>query len=498
MTLNLVAFDLGAESGRAMLARLAGPCLTLEEVHRFPNGPVRVFDSLHWDALRLFDEMKKGLAVAGRRAGGEIASIGVDAWGVDYALLGPDGALLENPYHYRDPRTNGMMEKLFAVVPREEVFEQTGIQFMQLNTLYQLYAARLTRPHLLEQARTLLLMPDLFHYWFSGRATGEYTIATTTQFYDPRQGGWAKAMLERLRLPAGILPGIVPPGTRLGPLLAPIAAEAGVGAVEVVAPASHDTGSAVAAVPAEGEDWAFLSSGTWSLLGVEVPAPIINQATLEANFTNEGGAWGKIRLLKNISGMWLLEECRREWAREGNSLRYAELCEAALEAKPFAAILDPDDPPFLSPGGMPAKIAEFCRCTSQPAPEGCGAMTRAIFESLALTYRAVIESLEKILGRRLRVLHIVGGGSRNAVLCQFTADATGLPVIAGPEEAAAVGNVLLQAMALGYLATPAEARELVRRSFEPRTFLPGPRAAWDEAAARRAGLLTGASLSTKS
>lgn len=481
-TLNCVAFDLGAESGRAMLGRFDGERLTLEQAHRFPNGPVRVFDSLHWDALHLFDEMKKGLAAAARLAGGAIASVGVDTWGVDYALLGADGALLENPYHYRDARTNGVMERLFAVVPRSEVFEQTGIQFMQLNTLYQLYATRLVRPHLLDHARTLLMMPDVFHYWLTGRAVSEYTIATTTQFYDPRRGAWARGLLERLGVPVRLLPEIVPPGTVLGPLLCSVATETGASGAQVVAPASHDTGSAVAAVPAEGADWAYLSSGTWSLLGVEIPAPIINGATLAANFTNEGGAWDAIRLLKNISGMWLLEECRRAWAREGVKPGYAELCEAALKAKPFAAIVDPDDPSFLSPGEMPAKIAAFCRCTGQAAPQGPGATARVIFESLALKYRAVLETLAGILGRQFRALHVVGGGARNTVLCQFTADATGLPVIAGPEEATAVGNVLLQAMALGHLRSPTEARELVRRSFAPRTYQPGPRAAWDEAA----------------
>lgn len=473
--MNFLAFDLGAESGRAMVGRFDGDRLSLEEAHRFPNRPVRVFGSLHWDVLRLFDEMKKGLAAAG----GELASIGVDTWGVDFGLLGPDGALLENPFHYRDARTNGVMEKLFTVVPRDEVFARTGIQFMQLNTLYQLYALRLERPHVLDQVRTLLMTPDLLHYWLTGRVAGEYTIATTTQFYDPRRGGWAREMLEKLGLPDRILPQIVPPGTVLGPLLDAVASEAGVKPVPVVAPASHDTGSAVAAVPAEGDDWAFLSSGTWSLLGAEVPEPIINDQTLKLNFTNEGGAWGTIRLLKNISGMWLLEECRREWARQGSSLGYAELCEAALAAPAFTAVIDPDDPSFLSPGDMPGKIADYCRRTGQPAPENHGAITRTIFESLALKYRAVLEMLERIRGRRFRVLHIVGGGSKNAVLCQFTADATGLPVVAGPEEATAIGNVLLQAMALGHLRTPAEARELVRRSYQPRTYLPANRGPWD-------------------
>jgi len=482
MTTNLLAFDLGAESGRAMLGRFDGQWLSLEQVHRFRNGPVRVFDSLYWNALGLFEHMKQGLAAGGRAAAGPLASIGIDTWGVDYALLGEDGALLENPHHYRDPRTNGVMEKLFAVVPRQEVFEATGIQFMQLNTLYQLYATRLARPRLLQQARTLLMMPDLFHYWFTGRVASEYSIATTTQFYDPRAGGWARGLLGRLGIPDAILPPIVPPGTVLGPLLEPVASEAGVTPMPVVTPASHDTGSAVAAVPAQGQDWAFCSSGTWSLVGAEIQQPIITPETLAANFTNEGGVWGALRLLKNISGMWLLEECRREWARQGAGLSYDELCGAALAARPFAAILDPDDLSFLSPGAMPAKIAAFFRRTGQPVLESPGDMARAIFESLALAYRSVLRKLEGILGRQIRTLHIVGGGSRNAVLCQFTADATGLEVVAGPEEATAVGNLLLQLMALGHLRTPAEARELVRRSFEPRRYQPGPRQRWDEAA----------------
>jgi rhamnulokinase len=473
---NFLAFDLGAESGRAIAGRFDGDCLALEEVHRFPNRPVRVFGHLHWDVLRLFDEMKRGLAAAGR----DIASLGVDTWGVDFGLLGPDGALVENPFHYRDARTNGVMEKLFTVVPRREVFERTGIQFMQLNTLYQLYALHLERPHVLEESRTLLMMPDLFHYWFTGRIAGEYTIATTTQFYDPRTRDWSRDLLEHLALPDRILPQIVPPGTVLGPLLDSVAAEAGVLPVPVVAPASHDTGSAVAAVPAQGDDWAFLSSGTWSLLGAEVPEPIINAQTLDLNFTNEGGAFDTIRLLKNISGLWLLEECRREWARQGSNLGYAELCDAALAAPAFTALLDPDDPSFLSPGEMPAKIAAYCQRTNQPPPRDPGTTARVIFESLALKYRAVLRSLDQIRGRATRVVHIVGGGSKNAVLCQFTADATGVPVIAGPEEATAIGNVLLQALALGHLKSPSEARELVRRSWQPRTYEPRETRRWPE------------------
>jgi len=467
-----------------MLGRFDGDRLSIEEAHRFSNGPVRVFDNLHWDVLRLFEEMKRGLAEAARRADGGLSSLGVDAWGVDFALLGRDGALLENPYHYRDARTNGVMEKTFARLPSEEIFERTGIQFLQFNTLYQLYSVRLQRPHLLEQARTLLMMPDLFHYWFTGRAVSESTIASTTQFYDPRRGAWAAELLDRLGVPVRILPELVPPGAKLQPLADSVAAETGVAAIQVVAPASHDTASAVAAVPAQGEGWAYLSSGTWSLLGAEVPVPIINAAAAAANFTNEAGAWGTTRLLKNITGMWLLEECRRDWAREGYRAGYNELCQAAAAAPPFPAILDPDDPAFLSPGEMPAKIAAYCRRTGQAALEDPGAVTRAIFESLALKYRAVLESLQKILGQKFHSLHIVGGGSRNPLLCQFTADAIGIPVIAGPEEATALGNVLLQASALGFLRNSEQARELVRRSYQPRTYLPGPRERWDQAATR--------------
>ena len=486
---NFLAFDLGAESGRAMLGRFDGERLALEEVYRFSNGPVRVFDSLYWDALRLFDEIKKGLAAAGRRAG-ELASTGVDTWGVDYALLGRDGALLENPRHYRDPRTSGMMEQLFAVTPKEEVFERTGIQFMPLNTLYQLYATRLAQPQLLEHAHRLLMMPDLFHFWLTGRAVGEYTIATTTQFYDSRAGGWARGLLGRLGIPDRILPEIVQPGTEIGPLCGSVTAETGVKPIPVIAPACHDTASAVAAVPAEGGDWAFISSGTWAPLGAEVPAPIINAQVMDFNFTNEGGAWGTTRLLKNIAGMWLLEECRREWSRQGLAAGYQELCQAALAAKPFAAIIDPNDGAFLSPGSMPAKITGYCRRTGQPAPEDQGSLVRTILEGMALSYRASIGELNQVLSRPIRKLHIVGGGSRNSVLSQFAADATGLEVLVGPEEATAIGNVLLQVMALGYVKTPAEARELIRRSYQPRTYSPGRANAWDQAAGRREELLT--------
>ncbi|MDW8131201.1 MAG: rhamnulokinase family protein, partial [Bryobacterales bacterium] len=427
---HYLAFDLGAESGRAMLGTIGDDKLVLEELHRFPNIPVRLPTGLYWDTLRLFHEILQGLAAACRGRKLKLAGIGVDTWGVDFALLGADGALVDNPRHYRDARNNGMLERTFAVIPREEIFAQTGVQFMQLNTLYQLHAMKLAKSPALEVARTFLMMPDLFNYWLTGIARCELTDASTTQFYNPVKKRWAFELLERLGLPTAILPEIVMPGTLLGPLLPHVAEETGAGDAPVYATCCHDTASAVAAVPAEGDGWCYISSGTWSLMGVELAEPVINPASLELNFTNEIGAAGTIRFLKNIAGMWLLQECRRAWALEGREYSYEELAQLASAAPPFAAVIDPDA--FLEPGRMPEKIAEFCRRTGQQPPEPPGTMCRSILESLALRYRQVLESLESLLGRRLERIHIVGGGSRNRVLNQFVADATGRPVIAGP------------------------------------------------------------------
>lgn len=481
---HYLAFDLGAESGRALLGTLSGRGLAVEELHRFPNTPVRVFSALYWDTLRLWHEIREGLVLAAR--GRELAGIGVDTWGVDYALLGADGALADNPRHYRDARTNGVMEKLFEVVPRAAVFGQTGLQFMQLNTLYQLYSMKLAGSPALEAARTLLFMPDLFNYWMTGVARCELTIASTSQFYNPCTRQWATPLFEKLGLPAGILPEIVPPGAALGPLEDGL--WSGPGAPPTVyATACHDTASAVAAVPGRGEDWCYISSGTWSLMGVELEQPLINEKVLALNYTNEIGAEGRTRLLKNIAGMWLLQECRRAWAAGGAEYGYPELARMAAEARPFAAVIDPDA--FLEPGGMPEKIAAFCRAGGQRPPETPGEYARTILESLALRYRQVLESLEGLLGRRLNVIHIVGGGSRNAVLNQFVADATGRTVAAGPGEATAIGNVLVQAIGAGDLSGLAEARDVVRRSFPVETFEPRPTADWD-AAYRRYQALT--------
>ncbi len=478
---NYLAFDLGAESGRAMLGTLTADHLVLEELHRFANTPVRVFDALYWDTLRLWHEIQQGLRVATRDRKLELAGMGVDTWGVDFALIGADGMLVDNPRHYRDERNNGMVERVFEVVPREEVFAHTGIQFMQLNSLYQLYAMKLAASPALETARKLLMMPDLFNYWLSGVAKSEVTDASTTQFYNPRERRWATELFDKLGLPSRILPEIVQPGTKLGNSILP-----DTGSIPVYATGSHDTASAVAAVPAESGSWCYISSGTWSLMGVEIDEPIVNQQALAINFTNEIGAEGKVRFLKNIAGMWLLQECRRAWALEGREYGYPELARMAADCDPFPAVIDPDA--FLHPGGMPAKIAEFCRKTGQKAPDGVGQYSRTILESLALRYRQVLESLEALMGRSIDVIHIVGGGSKNAVLNQFVADATGKRVVAGPGEATAIGNVLIQAIGAGDLENLGAARSLIRRSFPLDTFMPSPKADWDTAYARYCAL----------
>jgi len=488
-TLNFVALDLGAESGRAMLAAFDGRTLRLEEVHRFPNGGVRVLDSLHWNPLRLFADIKHGLEACAQKAGRAVSGLGLDTWGVDFALLGRDDELLGNPFHYRDRRTLGMMEKAFERVPPEEIFERTGIQFMPINSLYMLLSMAGTPA--LEAASTFLMIPDLFNFWLSGRKACEFTDATTTQLYDQRAGDWARSVIEKLGLPRHIFLPVTQPGTVLGPLLPTVAEEVGLDSVPVIAPACHDSGSAVAAVPARNKNAAYISSGTWSIVGVEVNAPIITPQSLKFNFTNEGGVSGTVRFLKNVMGLWIVQECRRVWAQAGEELTYAELTALAERAVPFVSLVDPDDEAFLRPGNMPARLRDFCARTGQPVPEEKGALLRCIFDSLALKYRVAIERIEAMLGRRLEVIHVVGGGSQNRLLCQLTADAAGRPVIAGPVEATAIGNAVVQAMALGHLGSLAEAREVIQYSFELITYEPRPAAAWEEAYARFVKLLPG-------
>ncbi len=474
-----LAFDLGAESGRAILGTLESERLTLEELHRFPNTPVRVHSALYWDTLRLWQETQQGLAAAGRERRLKLDGIGVDTWGVDFALLGADGALIENPRHYRDARTNGMLEAVFNVVPREEIFAQTGIQPMQINTLYQLYAMRLAKSPVLASARTLLMTPDLFNYWLTGVVKSEATIASTSQCYDPRAGGWATDLFDRLGLPKTILPEIVQPGTRLGLLLPAVPGAAGLEATPVYATGCHDTASAVAAVPANGDDWCYVSSGTWSLMGVELDAPVIDARSLALSLTNEMGAAGKTRLLKNIAGLWLLQECRRAWALGGCEYSYEALVTMATSAPPFGAMIDPDA--FLEPGDMPQKIRRHCEAVGQRPPDSPASVARTIFESLALRYRQVLESLVTLLGREIETIHIVGGGSRNRLLNQFVADATGRTVVAGPSEATAMGNILIQAMGAGELSGLVEARRIVRNSAGIETFVPRASSEWDRA-----------------
>jgi rhamnulokinase len=482
--LNFLALDLGAESGRAILGKFDGQRIRLSDVHRFPNGPVYLPDGMHWDVLRLWTEIKQGMVLIARELGGDLAGVGLDTWGVDYGLLDRDGALVSNPYHYRDGRTDGMLEEAFRRVPREEIFEQTGIQFLTLNSLYQLLSMAVSRSPALEVAETFLTMPDLFNYWLTGAKACEFSNATTTQCYDPRKADWARPMLERLGIPTHIFPQVVQPGTVLEVLSPSVAEEVGLGNVPVIAPACHDTGSAVAAVPAEGSGFAWISSGTWSIMGAELHEPVINEKSLAFNFTNEGGVCDTFRFSRNIMGLWLVQECRRTWARQGKEYSYDDLTQMAAAAKPLQAVVDPDDAEFLKPGDMPARIQAYCQTTNQPAPQDKGAIIRCALEGVALKYRWVLERVEEMLERRLEPLHIVGGGTQNRLLSQLTADAIGRQVITGPIEATATGNIIMQAMALGHLASLDEGRQVVRNSFDVTTFEPVSRAGWDDAYAR--------------
>lgn len=482
---KFLAFDLGAESGRGVVGFFDGEKLRLEDVHRFPNGPVKILDTLHWDALRLFAELKKCLGMAVSTHGTDFAGIGIDTWGVDFGLLGRNDVLLGNPRHYRDHANDGMMEAAWEIVPREQMFARTGIQLMQFNTIFQLLSLRRQNSPLLEAAQTMLLMPDLLNFWFTGQKFSEFSIVTTSQMYDPQGRAWATDLLERLDLPTNILTEIVTPATPIGTLRPDIASEAGCGLLPVIAPAEHDTGSAVVAVPASTPDYAYISSGTWSLMGIETPGPVISEATRAANFTNEGGACGTIRLLKNIMGLWLVQSCRRAWSQRGNDYSYADLAAAAESAAPFVSLIEPDDSAFLSPADMTAEIRRFCAKTGQPEPVEVGATVRCCLESLALKYRWVIERLEEFRGKRIDTIHIVGGGTQNRLLCQLTADATRREVIAGPVEATAIGNVLMQALGRGHISSLEQARAVVRQSFDLIHYLPeGDASAWEAAYAR--------------
>jgi rhamnulokinase len=482
-TQTFLAIDLGAESGRAILGRMDDR-LILDEIHRFSNGPVRVGNHIHWDVLRLWTEIQNGLRIAAESAGNSLGGMGLDTWGVDFGLLDVSDQLIGNPFHYRDARTDGMVEAACQIVPRDEIYNQTGIQFMQLNTLFQLFAMRQENNPALESARTLLTMPDLFNFWLTGRKANEFTISTTTQCYNPREKQWASELLTALEIPGRIFQEIVQPGMVLERLRTSVAEDASCERIPVIAVGSHDTASAVAAVPAESSDFIYISSGTWSLIGIESDKPIINGNSLNYNLTNEGGVCNTIRFLKNIMGMWLLQESRRQWAKAGKNYSYQELTDLAADSPAFRSFIFVDDHRFLAPGDMVARIQAFCRETGQSIPQTPAEVVRCILESLALGYRWGTEKLRELSGKALPVIHIIGGGSRNRLLNQFTADATGCEVIAGPVEATAIGNILLQGIALGHLDSLTEGRALVRLSFDVTYFEPQQDAAWDEAYSR--------------
>jgi len=475
-----LAFDLGAESGRAILAHHHSGILTIEEIHRFKNDPVEYGGSLHWDVPRLWWEIRKALSALEKV---ELAGIGVDAWGVDYALLGERGELLQNPYHYRDSRTAGMMQEVFRRVPREKIYAYTGIQFLPINTIFQLYAAKQRTPVMLQSARKLLMMPDLFHYWLTGIPVCEFTNATTTQLVNPATRTWALNLIEQLELPSHLFGEITEPGTILGTLLPGIAKDTALANTPVIVPATHDTASAVAAIAAR-EGTAFLSSGTWSLVGIEVDAPVLSSEALQFNFTNEGGVKGTTRLLKNVMGLWMLQRCRDAWNNQGQCLDHGELMELAARETPFTSLVDPDHESFLRPADMQVAIDQFCLRTNQPCPQNPAGYIRAILESLAFKYRVVLQNLQRLTGRQIDQVRIIGGGSKNRLLNQLTADATGKKVLAGPAEATALGNVAMQILATGAVSSLSEVRAIVDRSFPAELFVPLHTEEWDRQAHR--------------
>lgn len=475
-----LACDLGAESGRLMLGSLQAGRISLEEIHRFPNPVQRVGESLHWDIVALFGELKQGLQLAAARQL-PIASISTDSWGLDYVFLDAQGELITPTFHYRDPRTKQGVDRVFSLTKWENIFAETGIQFMPINSLYQLAAES---PERLRNARLLLSVADAFNYFLSGNATVEESMASTFQLYNPRTRTWSDYLIHLLGLPRAAFPPVVSSGTNLGPIKHDLAEELSLKNLQVIATCSHDTGAAVAAVPAQGKNWAYLSSGTWSLLGVELERPVLTDLCRTHNFTNELGYGGTVRLLKNIVGLWVIQECRRQWATEGNDIDYGTLTKLAADAPPFSAILNLTDPRFVAPGDMPAKIAAFCRETNQPEPTSPGTIARCVLESLALLYDRTLRQVEEVSGLKVEVVHIVGGGSQNRLLNQFAANATGRKVVAGPVEATALGNVILQAITLGHIPSLAAARELIGTSFAVETYLPVDTASWQKAAGK--------------
>lgn len=486
-TYNFLGYDFGATSGRAMLGVFDGEKIELSEIHRFSNDPVELNGRFVWDLPRLFYDVKQALVKVANQ-GIKLDAIGIDTWGVDFGLLDKNGNLVGVPINYRDHMTDGMMEKAFSqVMSKEEIFKHTGLAFNQFNTLYQLYALKCMDDPSLDIAQQLLFMPDLIAYLLTGKAGTEYTVASTSQMIDPNTRDWAWEVIDKFGIPRKILGKIEPAGVVRGTLLPQVAQECGVDEhIPVIAVAGHDTASAVAAVPAQEDDFAYISSGTWSLMGVEIKKPLTDKSVMDANYTNEGGICDTIRLLKNIMGLWIINESKRVWDRRGNTAGYGEIVEMARKAPAFKAVINVDDPRFLAPGDMPARIQEYCRETNQPVPEGIGEIARVIYESLALMYRWAIEALENdMLKKPIKVLHIVGGGCNNVMLNEFTADAIGRNVVTGPSEGTVIGNLMVQAMAVAGVKDLPQLRKVVANSFPTRTYAPtGNKADWDKAYAK--------------
>ena len=475
-----LAFDFGASSGRAILGSINNNGISLEEIHRFNNEPVNLLGHIYWDFLSLFDELKKGISLTSKKRIKDLRGIGVDTWGVDFGLISKDDQLLGNPYAYRDSRTDGIMENAFQQMSKEDIYSLTGIQFMQFNSIFQLYSMVKENNSLLEICDTFLMMPDLFNFFLTGEKVSEYSIASTSQLINAGEKKWENAIFDKLNFPLEIMPEIIQSGSIVGKLLPEISNETGLSSVDVIAPACHDTGSAVIAVPAKTKNWAYLSSGTWSLIGIEVDSPIISKDSLKYNFTNEGGADNKIRFLRNAAGLWLLQRCQFAWHQEKNNINIEDLLRLAEKAEPFKCFVDADDSSFLNPPDMPKAIVEYCKRTNQPNPENIGEFVRCILESLAFKYRFLIDQINLLKGEPIEILHIVGGGSRNKMLDQFTANATGLPIIAGPAEATALGNIIVQAIAKKDISSVQEGRELISRFSDLKEYFPKQTDKWED------------------
>jgi rhamnulokinase len=477
---HFLAFDLGASSGRAILGTLEDRKLHLTEIHRFENQMQYINGHFFWNIFSLFNELKTGLKKCIQEFGIQPESIGVDTWGVDFVHLNKEGMIISLPFAYRDSRTDTSIEDLFRIIPKDEVYLQTGIQFMQFNSLFQLFSMVKGQSSLLEITDKILFMPDALNYLFSGEAVTEFSIASTSQMIVPGKNEWQKALIEKAGIPTSILTDIVSPGTIIGKIKPDVAKETGSASVPVVAVAGHDTASAIASVPASGKNYAYISSGTWSLMGIESDVPLVSEKTLSMNYTNEGGVEGTTRFLKNIMGMWLVQECRRAW-KEEKDYSWNEMVELAKVSEPFKFLINPDDSSFLNPGDMPKAVADYCKKTGQQQPSAHAETIRCIYDSLALKYRFTLEQILTVSEMPVEKIHIIGGGANNRFLNQLTADATKLKVIAGPTEATATGNILVQAKAMGILKSLDEMREVVRSSFEVEEFLPNPDLDWDQA-----------------